>query len=79
MLDVREPDEWDGGHVEGAIHIPLGALQDRIDEVPRDRPVLAYCGAGMRSTSAASILERAGIETVMSIRGGYGAWTAAML
>jgi hydroxyacylglutathione hydrolase len=77
VLDVREPDEWQGGHVEGAIHIPLGSLEDRIAEVPRDVPVLAYCGAGMRSTSAASILERAGIETVMSIRGGFGAWESA--
>ena len=77
ILDVREPDEWERSRIEGAIHIPLGSLEDRLDEVPRDRPVLAYCGAGMRSTSAASILERAGIETVMSIRGGFSAWESA--
>jgi len=48
-----------------------------VSEVPRDRPVLAYCGAGQRSSSAASVLERAGIEIVMSIRGGFSAWVDA--
>ena len=77
VLDVREPDEWGVSRIEGALHIPLGALQGRVSEVPRDRPVLAYCGAGQRSSSAASVLERAGIEIVMSIRGGFGAWVDA--
>jgi hydroxyacylglutathione hydrolase len=77
VLDVREPDEWERSHIEGAIHIPLGSLEARVDEVPRDKPVLSYCGAGQRSTSAASILKRAGIETVMSIRGGFSAWESA--
>lgn len=77
ILDVREPDEWAQSRIEDAVHIPLGVLEKRVAEVPRDRPVLAYCGAGMRSTSAASILERAGIETVMSIRGGFDAWQSA--
>lgn len=77
VLDVREPDEWERARIEGAIHIPLGDLQGRIDDVPRNRPVLAYCGAGERSTSAVSILERAGVDTVMSIRGGFSAWENA--
>jgi rhodanese-related sulfurtransferase len=59
------------------LHIPLGSLQDRSSEVPRDRPVLAYCGAGQRSSSAASVLERAGIEIVMTVRGGFSAWADA--
>ncbi|MCI0783888.1 MAG: MBL fold metallo-hydrolase [Chloroflexi bacterium] len=77
VLDVREPDEWAVSRIENALHIPLGSLQDRLAELPRDRPVLAYCGAGQRSSSAASVLERAGIETVMSIRGGFSAWVDA--
>ncbi|HEY5624849.1 MAG TPA: rhodanese-like domain-containing protein [Dehalococcoidia bacterium] len=77
VLDVREPDEWAVSRVEGALHIPLGSLQDRLAEVPRDIPVLAYCGGGYRSSSAASVLERAGIETVMSVRGGFSAWVDA--
>jgi rhodanese-related sulfurtransferase len=77
ILDVREPDEWTVSRVEGALHIPLGSLEERLSEVPRDRPVLAYCGGGYRSSSAASVLERAGIETVLSIRGGFSAWADA--
>ncbi len=77
ILDVREPDEWGVSRVESALHIPLGSLEHRLSEVPRDRPLLAYCGVGYRSSSAASVLERAGIETVMSIRGGFSAWVDA--
>jgi hydroxyacylglutathione hydrolase len=77
ILDVREPDEWAVSRIEDALHIPLGSLQDRSSEVPRDRPVLAYCGAGQRSSSAASVLERAGIEIVMTVRGGFSAWADA--
>ena len=77
VLDVREPDEWAVSRIEDALHVPLGSLQDRSPEVPRDRPVLAYCGAGQRSSSAASVLERAGIEIVMTVRGGFGAWVDA--
>ena len=77
VLDVREPDEWAVSRIEGARHIPLGSLEDRLSEVPRDVPVLAYCGGGFRSASAASVLERHGIESVMSIRGGFSAWADA--
>ena len=77
VLDVREPDEWGVSRIEDALHIPLGSLRDRSSEVPRDRPVLAYCGAGQRSSSAASVLERAGIEIVMTVRGGFSAWVDA--
>ena len=45
-LDVREPDEFMAGHIEGAMPIPLGSLAGRIDEVPRDRPVVVYCAHG---------------------------------
>ncbi len=77
VLDVREPDEWAVSRIEDALHIPLGSLTDRQSEVPRGGPVLAYCGAGYRSSSAVSVLERAGVETVMSIRGGFSAWADA--
>jgi glyoxylase-like metal-dependent hydrolase (beta-lactamase superfamily II)/rhodanese-related sulfurtransferase len=74
VLDVREPDEHWGGHIDGATHIPLGDLSSRVDEIPRDRPVLAYCGAGQRSASAVSILERAGVSQLFNLRGGYSEW-----
>jgi glyoxylase-like metal-dependent hydrolase (beta-lactamase superfamily II)/rhodanese-related sulfurtransferase len=73
-LDVREPDEVERGAVAGAATIPLGDLPQRLDAVPTGRPLLVYCASGMRSTTAASILERAGVGPVVNLRGGYGAW-----
>jgi rhodanese-related sulfurtransferase/glyoxylase-like metal-dependent hydrolase (beta-lactamase superfamily II) len=77
LLDVREPDEYAGGRIANAVSIPLGELQSRIAEVPRDEPVLVYCGAGQRSMTAASLLERAGIRDVTNLRGGIEAWRGA--
>jgi len=56
FLDVREPDEFEKGHVAGAISIPLGALRQRIPELPRDSEILSYCGVGQRSHYATRIL-----------------------
>jgi rhodanese-related sulfurtransferase len=73
-LDVREPSEFESGHVMGAQHIPLGELPRRHDEVPEGRPILAYCGHGERASSAASILERAGRGPLLNMYGGVSAW-----
>lgn len=77
LLDVREPDEYAAAHIEGAHHIPLGDLAARVGEVSPDRPVLVYCGAGQRSISALSVLERAGLGPLYNLRGGFTAWAAA--
>jgi rhodanese-related sulfurtransferase len=71
VLDVREPDEYEEGHVEGAMHVPLGALPRRLDTLPRDRLILAYCSGGDRSATAVSVLERHGVEGAVSVGGGY--------
>ena len=76
-IDVREPDELERGKVAGSVEIPLGDLPQRTGEVPSGRPLLVYCASGMRSTTAASILERAGIGPVVDLKGGYGAWQEA--
>ena len=73
-LDVREPDEFAAGHIEGAIHVPLGSVAAKLSEVPRDRPVVVYCGHGERAASAVSLLERAGFASLLNIDGGYDAW-----
>ncbi len=78
-LDVREPHEVELGRIAGAVAIPLGRLDDGIDDVPSGRPLLAYCGSGLRSVTAASILERRGVGPVVNLRGGYGAWRQAHL
>ena len=76
-LDVREPDEFAAGHVPEATSIPLGQLEARVDELPRDRPIVAYCGHGERSSSGVSILERAGFDQLMNLDGGFGVWEEA--
>lgn len=75
-IDVREPDEFGGGHVPGALHVPLGHLQQELDRIPRDRALIAYCGHGERSTTASSILERNGFADVRNLEGGMDAWRA---
>lgn len=72
-VDVREPDEYAAGHVEGAIPVPLGSLAAKLDAVPRDRPVLVYCGHGERASTAVSLLERAGVGPLLNVDGGYDA------
>ncbi len=81
MIDVREPDEYDGplGHIPGAELIPLGALSARAGEIPRDRPVIAVCRAGGRSAQATVILRKAGMERVANLAGGMLRWRAQHL
>jgi molybdopterin/thiamine biosynthesis adenylyltransferase/rhodanese-related sulfurtransferase len=76
VLDVREQDEWDEGHVPGAIHIPRGNLESRIEraEPDRARSILVYCAAGNRSAFAAKTLEELGYEDIVSLSGGFTDW-----
>lgn len=64
VVDVRRDDEWADGHVEGAIHIPLHALEERIGELP-DRELWVHCASGFRASIAASVLDRAGHRVVV--------------
>jgi glyoxylase-like metal-dependent hydrolase (beta-lactamase superfamily II)/rhodanese-related sulfurtransferase len=76
-LDVREPDELERGAVAGAVAVPLGDLPQETANLPRARPLIVYCASGLRSTTAASLLERAGVGPVVNLKGGYGAWQEA--
>ena len=76
-VDVREPDELEFGRISGAMSVPLGDLPGRAASLPAGRPLLVYCASGMRSTTAASLLERAGVGPVLHFKGGYGAWQEA--
>lgn len=62
LLDVRTPDEFRDGHLEGARNIPVAELDGRIGEVPRGRPVVVYCASGSRSARATSVLRGAGYD-----------------
>lgn len=79
ILDVRTDKEWNDGHIEGAIHIHGGRLQERVDELPPDKPVAVVCGSGYRASIASSFLKREGFEDVTNIMGGMSAWKAAEL
>ncbi len=79
VLDVRTDAEWRSGHVPGALHIMGGYLNERLGEVPRDRPLVVMCGSGYRSTIAASVLERGGFTEITNLTGGMKAWTDAGL
>ncbi|MFH1327258.1 MAG: rhodanese-like domain-containing protein, partial [Candidatus Bathyarchaeota archaeon] len=63
-------------HIEGALHIYVGLLENRISEVSREKPIAVICGAGHRSGLAASILLRSGFEKVFNVWGGMSAWKA---
>jgi rhodanese-related sulfurtransferase len=77
VLDVRQPDEWAAGHIEGATLIPLGELATRVAEVPRDRDVVVICRSGNRSAQGRDILLGAGYATVTSMAGGMNDWAAS--
>ncbi len=74
VLDVRNPAEWDEGHIHQAQHIPLGRLFERMSEVPKDKPILVHCRSGARSAIAASMLKAKGFKHVINLSGGYDAW-----
>lgn len=76
VLDVRNPAEFDAGHLPGAVNIPLPTLAARMDEVPTDRPIAVYCASGYRSSVGASLLLAAGRD-VQELQGGYAAWEAS--
>jgi rhodanese-related sulfurtransferase len=75
FLDVREWYEWDAGAIEGSLHIPIRTLTERVDEIPRDRPVVAVCQVGQRSALASDFLNRIGYEA-HNLEGGVEAWLA---
>lgn len=74
VLDVRRPGEWESGHIEGSINIPLANLEARIAEVPKDRPLIVHCQTGYRSAIAASLLARHDVTQVRDLVGGFVAW-----
>jgi rhodanese-related sulfurtransferase len=80
LLDVRTRAEFEAGHIEGAISVPLGQLQDQLDALPldRNRPVVAICLTAHRSIPAVRMLSRRGYR-VAHLRGGMLAWRRARL
>lgn len=78
FVDVREPDEWSAGRIEGARHIPLEQLPGRLDELDRDRPTVMVCRSGGRSGRATAFLAAQGFDA-HNLEGGMKAWRDAGL
>src|SRR5258708_21997524 len=76
LVDVREKNEWDEGYIPGALHVPRGFLELRIEEAIPDKSkkVLLYCAGGTRSMYAGLTLKQMGYEDVVSVAGGFSQW-----
>ncbi len=79
LVDVREKNEWNEGHIPGAIHVPRGYLELQIEEAVPDKSkkVVLYCAGGVRSLMAGNTLQQMGYEDVVSMAGGFGQWKAS--
>jgi phage shock protein E len=81
IVDVREKDEWDEGHVPGAIHVSRGTIELDIEEKFADKNalIICHCGGGGRSALVAESLQKMGYKNVRSMAGGLKAWRASGL
>jgi phage shock protein E len=77
FLDVRTPDEYNDGHIQGAVLIPVQELEKHLAEVPKDKRVYVYCHSGRRSVTASNILVEGGFSNIENIEGGIVAWKKA--
>ena len=75
LIDIREPNEFDGGHILGARNIPLSQMKTRIKEIHPTMPVYLYCQSGMRSARAAQLLHRKGYKNLTQLQGGFKKWS----
>jgi rhodanese-related sulfurtransferase len=75
FLDVRERYEWDAGHVQGSLHIPIGQIQRRFEELNREQPIVVVCQVGQRSALVADFLRAQGYDA-HNLEGGLQEWAA---
>lgn len=79
LLDVRTVEEFEAGHVDGAVNVPVedpNELAERWEELPRDRAIVVYCQTGRRSVTASELLAENGFDEVYNVVGGYERWRA---
>ena len=75
LLDVREPFERETAVIEPSLHIPMGEIESRMEEIPKDRDLIVYCHGGFRSAMVAGFLEAQGFPSVANLSGGIDAWS----
>lgn len=71
IIDVREKDEYDAGHIIGAVNIPLSEIRDRVNEIPKDKDVYLHCRSAQRSYNAALALQHLGFDNIYNVAGGF--------
>ncbi|QDS95752.1 putative polyketide biosynthesis zinc-dependent hydrolase PksB [Roseimaritima multifibrata] len=76
ILDVRSPDEWNGGHIPGAEHYFIAEMRDRITGLDKDARYAAYCASGYRASIASSLMRSRGFKNVANVPGSWSAWMA---
>ncbi|WP_100010683.1 rhodanese-like domain-containing protein [Lentibacillus sediminis] len=74
LIDVREPQEFDKGHILGARNIPVTQMKQRLVEMRKDKPVYLYCQGGSRSARAAQLLNKKGYKDIYQLKGGFKKW-----
>ncbi len=74
LLDVREPFEYEQDRIQDAVLIPLGTLSVRLNELPKDRPIVVYCRSGRRSAQAVAFLREQGFISAQNLSGGIISW-----
>jgi hydroxyacylglutathione hydrolase len=79
VLDVRAEGEWNAGHLPGSLNLPLGDLEQRLEEIPQGRVLIVHCQTGARAAIAASLLRARGFSDVRQFPGGFAEWSAAGL
>jgi hydroxyacylglutathione hydrolase len=77
VLDTRGQEEWDSGHIRSSVHVYVGHVEQRLAEIPRDKPVAVLCSVGHRAGIAASVLLRSGYQRVFTVLGSVTAWRNA--
>ncbi len=78
FIDVREPNEWNLGHIPGALHIPRGTLETHIEAAAnRDQQIVLYCASGNRTALAADTMQQMGYTNVASMASGFRGWIEA--
>jgi rhodanese-related sulfurtransferase len=75
LLDVREPDEVQAARIEPSVHIPMGQVQSRTDELPGGKPIVVLCHGGYRSGRVARYLRENGFPEAVNLAGGIDAWS----
>jgi rhodanese-related sulfurtransferase len=74
IIDVREPNEYRNGHIQGARNIPLGQVKSAVNGIPKDKETFLICESGFRSSQAARILKKEGFTNLYNVSGGMKRW-----